>query len=296
MPGGIDLHLHSTASDGTFTPSEIIRQAQEQNLRAIAITDHDTVEGSKEALSLGIPPSIKFLTGVEISASPPAAINCFGSLHILGYALRLDDAELIAILAVLQKARKNRNPAIIQRLNGLGFVFSINDVKKEFGHGQLGRPHIARYMLQKGFVQSIDQAFDTYLGRGKPAYVEKYRIDCQRAIDVINRADGLPVLAHPHLLDLKRDIDLEKLIIFLKDMGLKGIEVYYPGHPPEKTAYYTRLAKKHDLLMTGGTDFHGSLTPDIQMGTGRGQFFVPYSLYEKIVANPIFKRAANRSQ
>jgi predicted metal-dependent phosphoesterase TrpH len=272
-PGGIDLHLHSTASDGTFTPSEILRQAQEQNLKAIAITDHDTVEGSKEALSLGIPPSLKFLTGVEISASPPAAINCFGSFHILGYALRLDDDELNKTLAVLQTARKNRNPGIIGRLNDLGFIFSLSDVKAEVGQGQLGRPHIA-----------------------KPAYQEKYRIDCQRAIDVINGAGGLPVLAHPYLLDLKRDIDIEKLMFVLKDMGLKGIEVYYPEHPPEKTAYYTGLAKKHDLLMTGGTDFHGSLTPDIQMGTGRGEFFVPYSLYENIVSNPRFKWAATLSQ
>ena len=295
MSGGIDLHLHSTASDGTYTPSEIISQAQKQNLRAIAITDHDTVEGSKEALRLGIPPSIKFLTGVEISASPPSAINCLGSFHILGYALRLDDTELITTLTVLQKARKNRNPGIVRRLNDLGFVFSLNDVKAEVGQGQLGRPHIAQFMVKKG-LDSIDEAFNKYLAQGKPAYKKKYRIDCQRAIDVINRADGLPVLAHPHLLDLKRDIDLEKLITFLKDMGLKGIEVYYPGHPPEKTAYYTRLAKKHDLLMTGGTDFHGSLTPDIQMGTGRGQFFVPYSLYEKIVSNPKFKWAATLSQ
>ena len=295
-PGGIDLHLHSTASDGTFTPSEILRQAQEQNLKAIAITDHDTVEGSKEALSLGIPPSVKFLTGVEISASPPAAINCFGSFHILGYALRLDDDELNKTLAVLQTARKNRNPGIIGRLNDLGFIFSLSDVKAEVGQGQLGRPHIAQFMVKKGFVDSIDEAFNKYLAQGKPAYQKKYRIVCQRAIDVINGAGGLPVLAHPYLLDLKRDIDLEKLIIVLKDMGLKGIEVYYPGHPPEKTAYYTGLAKKHDLLMTGGTDFHGFLTPDIQMGTGRGEFFVPYSLYEKIVSNPRFKWAATLSQ
>lgn len=296
VPGGIDLHLHSTASDGTFTPSEIIRQAQKQNLSAIAITDHDTVEGSKEALSLGIPPSVKFLTGVEISASPPAAINCFGSFHILGYALELDDTELIKTLAILQKARKNRNPGIIRRLNNLGFSFSLSDVKAEVGPGQLGRPHIAQVMVKKGFVDSIDEAFNKYLAQGKPAYQKKYRIDCQRAIDVINGAGGLPVLAHPYLLGLNRDIDLEKLIIILKDMGLKGLEVYYPGHPPEKTAYYTELAKKHDLLMTGGTDFHGSLTPGLQMGTGRGEFFVPYSLYEKIVSNPRFKRAATRSQ
>ncbi len=287
--GGIDLHLHSTASDGTATPSEIIRQAQEQNLRAIAITDHDTVDGSKEALSLGIPPSVKFLTGVEISASPPAALNCSGSFHILGYALKLDDVELIKTLAVLQKARKNRNPGIIRRLNDLGFNFSLSDVKADVGQAQLGRPHIAQFMVKMGFVDSIDEAFNKYLAQGKPAYQKKVRIDCQQALDVINGAGGLPVLAHPYLLGLKRDTDLEKLIIVLKGMGLKGIEVYYPGHPPRKTAFYARIAKKHDLLMTGGTDFHGFLTPDIQMGTGKGQFFVPYSLYEKIISNPRFK-------
>ena len=296
VPGGIDLHLHSTASDGTFTPSQIIKQAQKQKLRAIAITDHDKVEGSKEALRLGIPPSIKFLTGVEISASPPAAINCFGSFHILGYALRLDDTELKTTLAVLQKARKNRNPGIIRRLNNLGFVFSLNDVTTEAGQGQLGRPHIAQFMVKKGFVDSIDEAFNKYLAQGKPAYQKKFRIDCQRAIDLINGAGGLPVLAHPYLLNLKREFDLEKLIIVLKDMGLKGIEVYYPEHPPQKTDYYIELAKKHDLLMTGGTDFHGSLTPNTQMGTGKGEFFVPYSLYENIVANHRFTRGATLSR
>jgi predicted metal-dependent phosphoesterase TrpH len=295
VPVGIDLHLHSTASDGTFTPSEIIKKAQCLNLRAIAITDHDTIDGSIEALGLGIPPSIKFLTGVEISASPPAAITCLGSFHILGYAIRLDDRELITTLAVLQKSRKNRNPGIIRRLNDLGFTFSLQDVKADAGEGQLGRPHIARFMVKKGYVNSIDEAFDRYLAQGKPAYQKKYRIDCQRAIDVINGSGGLPVLAHPYLLDLRRDGDLEKLIIILKDMGLKGIEVYYPGHPSEETACYIELAKKHDLLMTGGTDFHGSLTPDIQMGTGSGEFFVPYTLYEKIVTRAGLSGACNRS-
>ena len=285
MPGGIDLHIHSTASDGTLSPSEIIITAQDLNLRAIAITDHDSIDGSLEALGIGIPPPIKFLTGVEISASPPAAINCSGSFHILGYAIRLDDSELNGTLKVLQKARKDRNPGIIRRLNDLGFTFSLSDVRADAGEGQLGRPHIARFMVKKGYVNSIDEAFDRYLAQGKPAYQKKYRIDCQRAIDVINGSGGVPVLAHPYLLDLKRDDDLEKLVIVLKNMGLKGIEVYYPGHPPQETARYIELAKKYDLLMTGGTDFHGSLNPDIQMGTGKGDFHVPYALYEKIVSN-----------
>ncbi len=280
---GIDLHLHSTASDGTFAPSEIINLAQEQNLKAIAITDHDTLEGSKEAQRLGIPSALQFLTGVEISASPPSAIDCPGSFHILGYALRLDEPELNKTLGVLQRARKNRNPRIVDRLNSLGFVFSINDVKKEAGQGQIGRPHIASYMVKKGFVSSIDEAFQKYLAYGKPAYEDKFRIDCEKALALINGAGGLPVLAHPFLLNIKNNGDLEKLIIVLKDIGLKGIEVYYPDHPPEKTVFYAEIAEKYDLVMTGGTDFHGSLTPEIQMGTGRGNFFVPYELYEKLI-------------
>lgn len=281
---GIDLHLHSTASDGTLTPSDILRLAQEKKLKAIAITDHDTVEGSKEAQRLGIPPFIKFLTGVEISASPPPSANCSGSFHILGYGIRPDEPKLNKTLGVLQTARKNRNPIIIKRLNGLGFIFSLADVINEVGAGQISRPHIAQYMVKRKFVSSIDEAFNRYLAHGKPAYEEKYRIACEQAIEIIIGAGGLPVLAHPFLLNMKSDTELEKLIDVLKYMGIKGIEVYYPAHPPEKTVLYAELAKKYDLLMTGGTDFHGSLTPDIQMGTGKGDLLIPYSLYEKLVS------------
>ena len=150
---GIDLHIHSTASDGTLSPAEILKLAQKLKLRAIAITDHDTIDGSKEALQAGIPPSVKFLTGVEISASSPPSISHAGSFHILGYSIRLDDPQLNKTLAVLQQARKNRNPQIVERLNSMGFEFSLKDVAKEIGDGQLGRPHIARYLIKKGFVK-----------------------------------------------------------------------------------------------------------------------------------------------
>jgi len=185
---------------------------------------------------------------------------------------------------VLQQARKNRNPQIVKRLNSMGFEFSLEDVASEIGDGQLGRPHIARYLVKKGFVKSINEAFNKYLAQGKPAYVDKYRIDCSRAIEIILDAGGIPVLAHPILLNLDKNETID-LFALLKDMGLKGVEVYYPEHPPDMIVFYSKLAQRYGLLKTGGTDFHGSLKPDIQMGSGRGDFFVPYDIYEKIVRN-----------
>jgi len=281
----IDLHIHSTASDGTLSPLEIRKLAQSLNLGAISITDHDTIDGTKEALTIGIPPSLKFLTGVEISANPPPSFSFPESFHVLGYAINIDDSMLNQTLVALQEARKNRNPRIIELLNRMGITLSLNEIRKEIGECQLGRPHIAKQMIKKGFVQSISEAFDKYLAKGKPAYVDKYRVDCDRAIEIIINAGGIPVLAHPVLLKIKNDDVLEKLITSLKKMGLKGIEAYYPEHTPDLIARYTEIANRHGLLITGGTDFHGSNKPGINMGSGRGNFSVPYELYEKLTTS-----------
>ena len=279
---GIDLHIHSTASDGSLTPAEIINRAQRLNLAAIAITDHDSIYGSKEALQAGIPPSLKFLTGIEISAAHPTFFPGSGSFHILGYCIRLDNQALNQALNRLREARKNRNPKIIKRLNELGLKISLEDVNPTIAHGQLGRPHIAQVMIKKGFVKSMDEAFDKFLGAGKPAYVDKNRIGCEETIKMIRDAGGVPVLAHPALLNINDDFQLEELIQNLIKIGMRGIEVYYPEHSPEQMQRYRELANKYNLLITGGTDFHGSITPKIEMGTGKGTLFIPYKLYEEL--------------
>jgi len=281
--GCIDLHIHTTASDGTLTPEQVISHAHQLKLKAIAITDHDTVAGSKEALLSGIPPSLGFLTGVEISSTPPPFYPGSGSFHLLGYSIRLENPKLNRTLEKLQQARKNRNPTIISRLNELGIFINLNEVRKEAGEGQLGRPHIAQLMVKKRVVASIDEAFDQFLGTGKPAYVDKQRVECFKAIKIILDAGGIPVLAHPGLLDYKNDHQLDELIGNLKKAGILGMEVYYSGHTPDQTDLYAELAKRHDLLMTGGSDFHGAIQPEIEMGSGRGDLFVPYELFDKLI-------------
>jgi len=280
---GIDLHIHTTASDGTFTPAEVVSHALKLKLKAIAITDHDTLAGSSEALKGGIPPALDFLTGVEISAAPPPIYPRSGSFHLLGYSIRLDDLVLNQTLEKLQQARKNRNPSIINRLNELGISISLEEVRQEAGEAQLGRPHIAQMLVKKGVVASLNEAFEQFLGTDKPAYVDKYRVKCSKAIDVILGAGGIPVLAHPGLLDYENEKQLDELMRQLKRMGIQGVEVYYPEHTPDQTRLFAKLAQQYDLLMTGGSDFHGAIHPDIEMGSGKGNLSVSYELYEKLI-------------
>jgi len=282
----IDLHIHTTASDGTLTPAEVVSQALELNLKAIAITDHDTLAGSKEALQAGIPPSLDFITGVEISAAPPSFYAGAGSFHILGYSIRLDDPALNQALEKLQLARKNRNPAIISLLNDIGLAITLDEVRREAGEGQLGRPHIAKVLVKKGFVESMNEAFDRYLGTQGPAYVDKYRIECREAIKLILNAGGIPALAHPGLLECNTRDQYDELLTGLKEIGLLAVEVYYSEHTPEQTRLFAELARRHELKRTGGTDFHGSIHPEITIGSGRGDLFVSYDLYEKLICPP----------
>ena len=202
---------------------------------------------------------------------------------MLGYAIHLDDRALNQALEKLQAARKNRNPAIVKRLNELGIAMSLDEVREEAGDVQLGRPHIAQMLVKKGVVSSMDEAFDQFLGTGKPAYVDKYRIECSKAIEAIKDAGGVPVLAHPGLLEYESEGQLDDLIGRLKGIGIRGIEVFYSQHTEDQTQLFAELARRHDLLMTGGTDFHGSIHPEIEMGSGKGNLSIPYELYQQLI-------------
>jgi predicted metal-dependent phosphoesterase TrpH len=280
-PRAVDLHIHSTASDGSFDPLEILNLAKNTGLAAFALTDHDATSGVQKILAhpalLG---PVQFLTGVEISAAPPKNFTLSGSFHLLGYGFTMDHPGLNLALDRQQAARKNRNPEMIRRLNALGFAMTLEDVIAASEAGaQIGRPHIARLMVQKGYCASINDAFDRYIGKGKPAYVEKARIPAAEAIGLIRSAGGIPVLAHPGLLEKISGEDFERLILALKSMGLLGIEVLYPEHSPAQTNFFQQCAEKHDLLITGGSDFHGAINPEIRLGIGKGDLFVPYALF-----------------
>ncbi len=278
----IDLHIHSTASDGSMTPGEIVELARGLGLKAIAITDHDTVDGVRSVLNDVRPDGLPVVSGVEISSIPPHPYVSKGSFHILGYGMRLDDPALTKALDRVKQARIERNPKIIRCLNEAGFDISLDEVAREAGGDVIGRPHMARVLFRKGFVESIKDAFDRYLANGKPAYVEKYKMPCDEAIDVLRKAGGIPVLAHP--VSLGMDIEtLSGLMDRMIEMGLMGLEAYYSGHTREWTDQYLRLASDKNLLVTGGSDFHGSFKADIALGSGKGDLCVPLAVYENVM-------------
>ena len=258
--------------------------ASRQNLTGLAITDHDTVAGTRAALAQGIPSGLTFLSGVEISAAPPPSFNFSGSLHILGYGFRIDDTTLNHTLRVLQQSRLNRYPRIIDKLVKLGMPLEQRDVTSRFGPKLIGRPHLAQLLVEKGFVADIDEAFDHYLGFGRPAYVDKERVPCRQAIEIILTAGGVPILAHPFILGRKGELDIVALIVELRAYGLMGIEAYYPEHDQAETEQLLELARRQRLLITGGTDFHGEIKPEIDLGSANGRFYVPASLLPPLMA------------
>jgi predicted metal-dependent phosphoesterase TrpH len=255
------------------------------NVTALAITDHDTIDGIADALAAAAPLGIEVIPGIEISARFPEA-GGETELHILGYFIDWNNLDLQARLAHLRTTRHMRNPLIVERLNELGVAITYDEVLRLAGNGAVGRPHIARVLMEKRYVSSAKEAFDRYLAAGAAAYVARVLPEPAEAIAMIRAAGGVPVLAHPSWLE-RSDEGVYKTCERLKLNGLLGLEVHYSTHKAEQTAQYLDTAKRLDLLVTGGSDFHGVTKPDIEVGSGRGSLRVPEQLLE-----PLRKAAA----
>ena len=276
----IDLHIHSTASDGTLTPTEIVQTAlkstkSEKDPIVIALTDHDTVAGVSEFLKEAKKNKerVTAIPGVEIST------NYHGvEIHILGYNVDPENKELLEQLKICRESRDGRNEKIISRLQAEGFQITMEDIKPEDPNETIARPHIAKQLMKKKYVSSVKEAFDKYLAEGRSCYVERIMPTPQEAIALIRNSGGIPVLAHLMYYKKLNAAEKEVLVSELKEAGLEGIEAYYNTYTPVEEEYVSSLAKQNALLLTGGTDFHGQNKPHISLFTGQGKMEVPEAI------------------
>lgn len=258
----IDLHIHSTFSDGTLSPSAIVALAKARRLTAISITDHDTMEGVPEAIVAGLCAGLEVVPGIELSAT-------YADLHVhlLGYYIDNEDKGLRSMLEEIQSARNGRNKKIIEKLQEQGIPVTFDEVERKSLVGQTGRPHIAQVLVEKGIVSSIDQAFTRFLARGGSAHVPRRVLAVVDGIRLITEAGGIPVLAHPATIDnsLRK---IPTLVEELVQYGLQGLEVYYPTHSRKNQKQLSMLAQRYGLVVTGGSDYHGDIRPGTMLAGG----------------------------
>jgi len=265
----IDLHTHSWFSDGTKSPTELVQLAANSGVSAIAITDHDTMDGVDEAMAVSSEFGVEVVPGLEVSV-----IHKKKPLHILGYFMDPADSKLAAALSVLQEARDRRNAKIIAKLQAVGVAATVEELKEISGIGQTGRPHIAKLLVNHGLVRSIPQAFDEYLKKDAKAYVARFAYSAEEAISFITEAGGLAVLAHPIQVD-KTLNSLVTLLPVLKSYGLDGIEAYYPTQKKKMRKRIRMFARENDLLLTGGSDYHGDIRPGTRLAGGNNVYVSP---------------------
>ncbi len=268
----VDLHIHTTASDGRLTPEEVVHIAAKQGLSVIAITDHDSLAGIEPALlAAESVPSLRVIPGLEINTDTPNA-----EVHILGYFIDYRNKGLNQTLERLRNSREARARKIVAKLGELGIDIAWHRVLELSGGGSVGRPHIAQAMFERGYIPSFQEAFIKYIGRQGPAYVKRERLSPQEAAKLVVKAGGLPVLAHPANIN-----DLEELLVELKEAGLVGLEAYYNGYHRKVIDRLVSLAAKHGLIISGGSDFHG-LGGDNEAPLGG--IDVPFDCAERLIA------------
>ncbi|MHA1212888.1 MAG: PHP domain-containing protein [Candidatus Heimdallarchaeota archaeon] len=270
--GFVDLHLHTNASDGTFTPNQVVKIASELKLKAIAITDHDTVSGISEALEAASSETIEVIPGIEFSTE----IND-ESIHIVGLYIDHTNPELLKKTFEIENSRELRAQKIIEKINALdiGPEITLEEVKS-ISNGLIGRPHIGEILIKKGYAKSMNEVFTLLLRRGKPAYVPRFKLTPKEAIEFLKKIGAIPILAHPGFIS--DSIDLDKFVQDLIKAGLAGIEVYYPSHNEDDVRRFKELVKKNNLLESGGSDCHGMLND----GPFIGSVKIPYQVLVKI--------------
>ena len=269
----IDLHMHSTFSDGTLTPTQLVERAKKNNIEVMAITDHDNIDGLEEGRKEAEKKEIIFVNGIEVSAN-----FLDKDIHILGYFLNLEDKEFLDWLKNLQGKRHNRTLKILKKLSTLGIEISLDEVKEEALGNVIGRPHIAKMIIKKGFASTMDEVFDRYLGDGKPAYIPKVGVDMVEVVKKLKANEAIVILAHPHLISHSDDT-VVNIIDMLVENKLDGLELYYPNIDPKKRKKLLKIAKTRGLLLTGGSDFHGLNRPGIDIGSGN----IPKKVYQNMV-------------
>ncbi|PID77339.1 MAG: phosphoesterase [Deltaproteobacteria bacterium] len=271
----IDLHIHSTCSDGTMTPVELVQLAGRSGLTAISITDHDTMAGVPEAVAAGSKCGVEVISGIEISALFDGK-----SIHILGYFQNPDDPQLNEKLAKIQSGRAGRNLKIIKKLQESGIDITDEEVAELAGSGQTGRPHVGMVLVKKKVVKDLPQAFDQYLACGRPAYVQRFIYPAEEAVAHLGAAGGLAVLAHPVQIDRSLK-SIPSLLERLIPYGLQGIETYYPTHTARMKKQLKEYAREYNLVLTGGSDFHGDMRPGTGLAVSK-KMRVPAQLLDKM--------------
>lgn len=272
----IDFHTHSTYSDGTYSPKELLQYSKKKNLKAIALTDHDTVNGINEALKYSKVYNIELVQGIEISSEYKNK-----EIHILGLFIKSDCELLLEELKALRERRKKRNIYMIEKLNNLGINITYEELKNISHNELITRAHFARLIVEKGYAKTNKDCFDKYLNDGKPAYVKKELFTLEKTLSLIISSGGKPILAHPLLYNYNQN-ELKELIKYLALNGLVGIECYYSTHNLDETNMLINTAYEFDLKISGGSDFHGDNKPEIDLGNGFGNLKIPYDLLEKL--------------
>lgn len=274
----IDLHVHTNASDGSYSPEEVVRYASEKDLAAIAITDHDTASGASEGLGCAEKYGIEVIPGIEISTDYKGL-----GVHILGYFIDPESEALRPVLDWIIRDRDRRNDEIISLMQRDGIPVTHESLQARFPHSIIGRPHFAAALVDCGMVKDVREGFEKYLNRGKKYFRPRRFIGVEEAIGAIKGAGGKAVFAHPLQYNLRQD-ELMKLTITLRDCGVVGMECLYSGYGEAESEFLSKIAKSFGMCVTGGSDFHGRGKPNIDIGSGTGSLCVPYELLDKLRA------------